>query len=218
MKINGKLITVNVDQVEPNDYNFNVMTPALLAKERESLTRFGMVKPPLVWEPITGHYIIIDGEHRYSVLKDAGETEITVRNLGKIELKEAKQLTILLNEIRGEPDYTKLTSLFGSLDSLTVEDISKILPYSAEEVTAMVDSAGFDWGEYDFSREPEEPKKPSAEYVEIVCRIPDEDVGPIKEKTDALCEKHGFYDKSAPVQLGKLFDHMLINTQEAPAE
>jgi len=219
MEINGKLITVSIDQVEPNDYNFNVMSPALFAKEKESIKRFGVVKAPLVWEPMTGHYVIIDGEHRYTVLKDAGETEITVRSLGKIQPKEAKQLTILLNEIRGEPDYAKLTELFGSLDKITVEDISKILPYSTEEVTAMVDSAGFDWGEYDFSKEPsEETKMTGPEYIEVICRVPDEDAGPIKEKAETLCEKHGFYDKSVPVQLGKLFDHLLINAQEEPTE
>ena len=215
MEINGKLISVKVSQVEPNDYNFNVMTATLLAKEKESIKRFGVVKVPLVWEPKTGHYVIIDGEHRYKVIKEAGEEKITVRNLGKIPMKDAKQLTILLNEIRGEPDFTKLTKLFGSLSEVPVADIAKILPWSAEEVSAMIDSAGFDWTEYDFSG-PEE-SDPSAkrpdEYVEVVCRVLEEDAPGIKVKAETLCDKHGFYNKSTPIQMGMLFEHLLANAQ-----
>lgn len=218
MKIPGKLITVNMDQVEPNDYNFNVMTTTLLAKEKESINRFGVVKVPLVWEPRTGLYVIIDGEHRWRVLKDAGEETIMVRNLGKVKEKEAKQLTILLNEIRGEPDYGKLTALFGSLSDIPTEHISSLLPWSVEEITAMVDSAEFDWSEYDFS-EPgslggDSREKAEGEYVDIPCRVPEEDAPLIEEKIEDLCEKHGFYDKSTPVQTGMLFEHLLGQIQK----
>lgn len=217
MKIEGKLITVKMSQVEPNDWNFNQMSPALLAKEKESIARFGVVKVPLVWEPRPGRYVIIDGEHRYTVLKEEGEEKITVRNLGKIKEKEAKQLTILLNEIRGEPDYAKLSTLFGSLSEVTAEDISKFLPWSTAEVSAMIDSADFDWTEYDFSRPDgsgDTSRKPTGEYVEIICRVREDEAGMIEEKAETLCGKHGFHHKSTPVQLGMLFEHMLNNAQK----
>lgn len=209
MKIPGKLITVDIKQVEPNDYNFNEMTPALLAKERESIRRFGIVKPPLVWEPRPGRYIIIDGEHRWKVLSDDGAETITIRNLGKIQEKDAKQLTILLNEIRGEPDYGKLTALFGSL-TVSAEEIANILPWNMEEISAMSASADFDWDEFDFS-DSGGTSSPGleSENITILCRVTEEDAPLIEEKAEILCEKHGFFDKSTAVQMGMLFEHLL---------
>lgn len=204
--IKGKMEVVNIGRLVPNPWNPNAMTPEMEAKEKASLLRFGVVRAVVVRELPGGRLEIIDGEHRWKILKDSGAVEIPVRNLGEVGDAEAKSLTIALNEIRGTTDFYKLADLFASLEDYTPGEIAELLPFKEGEVQALIDASGFDWGAY--SQDYTETKV--SEYGTLPCRVRALDAPRIGEKAAQLCVDLGIGDKNEAVRLGGLFQHLLI--------
>ena len=210
MKTRGKLEIVSIEDVSPNGYNYNEMANPMLNRERTSMNRFGVFRTVLVRETPKGptRFEIIDGEHRWKGLKAEGSTQIPVRNLGKISDEEARALTILLDEIRGENDFERLSELFASITGVSAEDISAILPYSKEEIATMIDASKFEFPEYDYNRD-EHGSGDTLEYIRILFRVMEEDAGRIQEKLAAICEEEGFSGKD-DIRFGMAFEHLLI--------
>ena len=156
MEVNVKLDTktVSVDDIYPNTWNPNKQSDFIYKKELESIRRFGFVAP-LIVRKINEGYEIIDGEHRLRAAKELAMPEISINDLGEVSDAVAKQLTIILNETKGEPDRVELARLVAELSKdIDLDDLKIALPYPEEEIDAMLKLADFDWSEYD---NPEEP-------------------------------------------------------------
>lgn len=218
-KVRGELLTVNIADVYPNDYNYNEMSAEMMEKEAEAFRRFGVIRSILVRQ-IGTKYVIIDGEHRYKILRDAGVARVQVRNLGHMSDEEAKTLTIAMDEIKGQPDFLRSAELFADIKGYSFEDISTFLPYKPEELQTMVDAVDFDFSEYGSPSDPFDDDMVT-EFATIVCRVPKDEVGEIDTASEALATRLGVSDKKEPVQLGKLFTHLLkeatANKKEASA-
>ena len=102
--IRGELKIVPVDEVQPNQYNPNVMSDELFEKERNSLKRFGMVRP-IITRTENGKRIIVDGENRWHLFKDEGVSAIPIRDLGEISQEDAMALTF------GHQRYSRQTGI-----------------------------------------------------------------------------------------------------------
>lgn len=150
VKARGTRISVKLSEVRPNPWNPNEQSPFVRGKMHRSLRRFGIVKETLVREvgpdkaagegnaSVAG-YEIIDGEHRYEELQGGNIDEMEVRNLGTVTDSEAKQLTVVLNEIKGDPNPRKLSELFNVLDSVGLRgEMSDIMPYTEDEIDAIL--------------------------------------------------------------------------------
>jgi hypothetical protein len=208
MKIRGKIELISPDLLVPNSFNPNEMNEETLAKERKSLEKFGYVRAIIVRGLPKDRYEIIDGEHRWRLLKEAGVSLVPIRNLGKMSVKEAKQLTIVLNETRGQSDFIKLADLFGSITDYPVEEMAEVLPYSAEELTSMVEAADYDWSEYDFGGYTETMV---TDYVIIPCRVTEHDHEIIQRKAGAICDELGIKADKEAVKMGLLLSHLVRN-------
>ena len=210
-KIRGKLKLVDIDQVYPNDYNHNEMSEDMMEKEAEAFKRFGVIRSVLTRETAKDTYSIIDGEHRWKILKKAGATKIQIRDLGPISETEAKTLTIALDEIRGTPDFIKSAELFASIKSYKLEEIATFLPYKESELEVMIDAVDFDFSEYG---NPEDPFKDSmvTEYATISCRVPKDEAAELDSSIEALSTRLGLSDKKEHIQAGNLFQHLLKET------
>ena len=147
IKLDGDI--VSVDKLFPNTWNPNKQNDFIFEKEKESIRKFGFVTPVIVRQIKEG-YEIIDGEHRLKAAKELGLNEISINNLGEVSDSVAKQLTIVLNETKGEPDPIELSKLINDLSKdVSVEDLLATLPFQKEELEGMMDLLDFDWDQYD---------------------------------------------------------------------
>lgn len=156
----------------------------MFAKEKASITKFGFVVPVIVRETTTG-YEIVDGEHRWRAAKALRLPSIPVWNLGAIPDSMAKQLTVALNEIKGDADPALLGSLLSDLLSEeSKEDLLEALPFTQESLDRLLGLGGFDWGSLE-SGIPA-PAAPAAErsesaWVERTFRLPVDAAGVLDE-------------------------------------
>lgn len=139
-------LEVPIDDIHPNPFNPNVMDKATFAKEKKSIEELGMLGSILVREHIVpGHYEILDGEHRWKVLKELNYTIVPVENIGKIPDSQMKFLTIHLNNLRGKDDVFKRAAILKELSDGQLE----LLPWSAEEIENEMKLVSFDFAQYD---------------------------------------------------------------------
>lgn len=145
IEVENKTEIVDIESVIPNAWNPNIQTNEIYEKELESLKRYGQIAPILVREQ-NGVYELIDGEHRLRGMKQLGYKKILIFDAAGLSESDAKQLTIIMNEVRGRADSTKLSKLFQELSlDVPLEELTKIIPYSDVEMRNMVAQAHVDW-------------------------------------------------------------------------
>lgn len=144
MRLRGENKVVPIEALSPNPWNPNVQSEFIFEKEIRSLEKHGQLAPVLVRQ-IGGGFEIIDGEHRYKAMRSLGATEIEVKDLGALSDTDAKQITILMNEIRGEPDEVRLQRLLQDLaQQVDLTELQEAMPYSEEEMKAYLDGVVMD--------------------------------------------------------------------------
>lgn len=122
-----KIEKVLISDVFPNNWNPKEATPREMENIKKSLEINGYAQPILAREKDNG-YEIIDGFHRYSVLKDLGYKELYIYNAGKISDEDAKAMTIWM-QTQVEFDEKLLAPLAIELNKLDIE-----LPYTNQEM------------------------------------------------------------------------------------
>jgi hypothetical protein len=139
---------VPIEKLRPNSWNPNKQSDFIYAKEKNSIQTFGFVDPVTVRE--NGEdYEIIDGYHRWQAAKDLGLKEISINNLGKITEANAKKLTIILNELRGEYDPLKLAEVIKGLsEEVGTGELYKDLPFQDAEIDNLIKVTEFDWSQF----------------------------------------------------------------------
>lgn len=165
-------IDVNPALIDPNPWNPNKQTPRVQEATRESIGRFGFIDPVTVraHPDIEGRWQIIDGEHRWRAAVDLGLKKIAATVLD-VSDSEAKKLTIVLNETRGEADTMDLAML---LAEIKVDDpnLLEALPYTQEQLDNLVGLADLDdWNDLgDGSKEP--GAKADDGWTTVPVRVP----------------------------------------------
>lgn len=133
-----QLRDIPAEQLAPNPWNPNKMDKGMLAKERASIQEFGFVDPLTVRTIGAGLWEIIDGEHRWRVGMDLGMVVFPCVDLGTIDPDVARQLTIVLNETRGQADPQRLAELVRDLSTrIDIPRLADVLPFSAERLADM---------------------------------------------------------------------------------
>lgn len=149
------------------------MDDEMYAKAIASIRQFGFVDPITVRGQSSG-YEIIDGEHRWRAAIAEGIGIVPVIDLGVIADDIARQLTIVLNETRGQSDPQRLGDLLRDLASrASIPDLLSTLPYTREAFDRLTGLSSIDWTS--LARPPQRPAvgRPSA-WVERVYRMPKE--------------------------------------------
>lgn len=144
-----KIEYINIDDLVPNQWNPNIQDEFIQQRTRRSIEKFGFVDPITV-RTKDGIYEIIDGEHRWKEAKNAKMETVPIINLGEIVDTVARQLTIVLNETRGEFDTIKLSELLVELQKeVNYDELLNDLPYPKEELDSLLALPEFDWSEFD---------------------------------------------------------------------
>lgn len=120
--------------LEPNPWNPNQMLAPMYAKALQSIQDHGFVDPVTAYDCGNFKLRIIDGEHRWQVATDLGLPEIPVFVV-EVDDVEAKKLTVLLNELRGQASPDKMGDLLKDLmGDTSLEDLLRELPYTEEMI------------------------------------------------------------------------------------
>lgn len=108
--------TIEIDKIQPNDFNPNTMSEKEYNKLRESiiLTKGEYLKHnPILIRSINEDvpFEIIDGEHRWKACKELGFKAVPCETKD-MSRREAQVLSVILGKNRGHPDYDKLAEIF----------------------------------------------------------------------------------------------------------
>lgn len=122
---------VSIGKVKPNEYNPNRLTPTDHRNIHYSIKKYGLVIPILVREPMASEeqdkYIIIDGEQRWKIAQELDYKEIPiVIDEGKKDQERYKQLTIIMDEFRGEIDKDIVMKILNSERADTKELLQRM--------------------------------------------------------------------------------------------
>jgi len=167
--LHQKLKLVPAARVQPNPWNYNVQSDDDFTKLAASLRRFGFVERPVVRTLADGTYQIINGEHRWRAAQLIGMVEIPVVDVGEMDDAQAKQLTIILNELGGSPDQVRLADLMRDIhESVSVDEMREVMPYSAGELRMYLDAVDFS-----FDRLSAADVRPAEEQVPDDVVVPD---------------------------------------------
>jgi len=130
----------NLQYIDPkilkkNVFNSNVVSPENEAKIDESLKRMGLFKPIIVRELSDSSLEIIGGEHRCDSAVRLGMKKIPVFNLGKIDDKRAKEISLADNARYGVDDNLALAKI---LEDIGIDqNISNFLPFEETDISAI---------------------------------------------------------------------------------
>ena len=111
--------TIKTSELNPNSWNTNIVSPDNQQKIEESIRRFGMFKPLVCRTLENGQIEIIGGQHRWEAAKALGIEIVQIVNLGVIDDKKAKEISLVDNGRYGSDDALRLADLLKNLDLLT---------------------------------------------------------------------------------------------------
>lgn len=177
MQIKVNVQVVPVEKLFPNIWNPNRQTDFIFSKEIESIKTHGFVAPILVREIEEG-FEIIDGEHRWKAAKQLGFESVAINNMGHVSDSVAKQLTVIMNEVKGKADSSILADLLRDLEKdIGKEALLAAMPYSQVELDTYLNSAGIDWdslGKKDpLATDSDSPNIDSEEWRTVSFNLPE---------------------------------------------
>jgi len=129
---------IPVDRLEPNPWNVNRMSSAMMRKLAAYLKREGLVEPVVVrpHPKLDGRYQILGGYHRWSICKDELGYETVPCIIVELNDKRAKILSVNLNSMKGESVPSLLSNLLHDLEQeMPMPDLEATLPFEQGEIT-----------------------------------------------------------------------------------
>lgn len=162
---------VDISKLRPNDWNPNVMDADMYGKAIASIREFGFIDP-ITCRSVGDEYEIIDGEHRWRAAREENLATVPIIDLGTVSDDDAIQLTVVLNETRGQADPRRLGLLLRELASRnSKERLLSTLPYSREAFDRLTGLSSLDLSS--IGRPPLRPsiERPSS-WVERTYRMP----------------------------------------------
>ena len=171
--IKVEISNVNIEDVYPNPWNPNKQNQRTEEATVESIGKFGMIDPITVREhpEEKGKYQIIDGEHRQRACMNLGYKKIPVNVLSNINEEQAKKLTIIAIETRGNADNISLSELLNDLSKgMSVDDLLIGMPYYKKELEDLINLGDVEWDRFglDTSQENNDSQSDDVRF-NVVC-------------------------------------------------
>lgn len=133
----AQYLELKPSQLRKNSWNTNKVTPENERKIRASLKRNGVFKPIIVRETDEGVYEIIGGQHRWEQAIELGLDKLPVFNLGRVDDKRAKEISLADNARYGTDDTIELAELLKTLDT---DELQVFLPYGESDINEIFSS------------------------------------------------------------------------------
>ena len=154
---------VPVDELRPNPWNTNHVSPENESKIEESLNRYGFIRPLIVRASEDG-FEILGGQHRWQVAARMGFETVPVIDLGNIDDKTAKEIGLVDNGRYGEDDTLALADLLKELGD--VSELSSFLPYTGSDFEQIFAASDIDLEELGL------PETKSSDSLEDIMNAP----------------------------------------------
>lgn len=159
---------VPIELLRENEWNPNKMTDFMFRKALESISEFGFLAPVLVKRADNG-YVIIDGAHRYRAAKQLKLASVPIIIVDGLSDAQYRKLTVVLNELHGQPDPGKLSELLkGLVEETSMAEVLNALPFAEDTLKGFVGFEGIELP----SAPPPAPKERSERWVERTFRMP----------------------------------------------
>jgi hypothetical protein len=201
-------LLISKSLLDPNPWNPNKTKPRQQQAIAESLQTYSQILDIIV-RPNGDRYQIIDGEHRYDELTD----DVYVTVLHGLSDADAKKLTIIMNETRGEADKIELAQLLADLSNeLDAEELLNALPYEQNELDELVKLAEVDWDNFNNSDD-EQPNfkgefdPTEDEFVKLYIVIPKEALL-VAEQAKELISQERELNKNKDIAWGQVLESL----------
>jgi len=151
----GKDLIVDINKVRPNTWNpkegieESTENKKHYEEIREEIRKKGLFEAITVRE-VGGEYEILDGYHRWLACKELGFTEVRINNLGKVDDKLARAITLIKEQKKVPISELKVAEIVGWFKEQDVNDdiIKDMLGYSDETYEEYSKLFDFDWEDY----------------------------------------------------------------------
>lgn len=146
-------ITIPIDKLVKADWNYkksSVDERYLMECLQKNIERNGQIENLIVRELENDTYEVVNGNHRFDVMKNLGLTEAYCFNLGNISLAAAKRVAVETNETKFSADSLKLSSILCDITSeFEFDDVLATLPYNEEELNRQLRAATFSFDNFE---------------------------------------------------------------------
>jgi len=147
-KLKKKLKDINISDISFAEYDHKDTDRNLFAKLKNSLTRFGQLKPILLNE-VDGKYNIIDGKRMVLAFKSLEIPVISAIVFTDLDESDEILLRIIFTQFNFDYDIIKLVDyMHGMMDKYSNADLAELLPYTEDKVENFRTLFDFDWGQY----------------------------------------------------------------------
>jgi ParB-like chromosome segregation protein Spo0J len=208
---------LSVEMIEPgklkgNPWNTNVVSPDAEVKLEASIKRFGMFKPVIVRELADGTLQIIGGEHRAEAAIRMGMSQVPVINLGKIDDKKAKELSLVDNSRYGADDTLQLAELLEGLGS--ADELASFMPYTENDIASIFSSINIALDDLDISDDDETtPSIPSERPLQthqiMRFKVPVDDIADITDMIEKTMKTQKFTESDSLTNAGDALVYLL---------
>lgn len=201
-------LLISKSLLDPNPWNPNKTKPRQQKAIAESLATYSQIID-IVVRPNGDRYQIIDGEHRYDELTE----DVYVTVLHGLSDADAKKLTIIMNETRGEADKIELAQLLADLaNELSDDELLNALPYEQNELDELVKLAEVDWDNFNNLEEDQPDFKGDSdptenEFTKLYIVIPKEALL-VAEQAYELISQERELNKSKDIAWGQVLESL----------
>lgn len=201
---------IETNRLRGNPWNPNVLDPASESKLDASLKRLGFFKPIIARELEGGVLEILGGHHRWESAIRVGLTEVPVVNLGEVDDSKAKEIGLADNGRWGHDDAGKLADVFADLD---LEEIAEFLPYSENDLAAIIATSEIDLDDLNLDNDDDVPlgdtKTPPTDTI-MRFKVPVRDAEAISSAIGAVTRAQGFDGSNALTNAGDALVWLLL--------
>jgi ParB family transcriptional regulator, chromosome partitioning protein len=178
----------------PNPWNSNVVSAENEVKLDNSLKRVDMYKPIVVRTLKDGTLQILGGQHRSASAVRLKLSQVPVINLGFIDDKKAKEISLLDNGRYGRDDTLALAEILDSIGDL--KELTEFMPFTDAEIGQIFSSVDIDFDDLDIE-DPTEPtslpkEAPGQTHVLMRFKVPIDDAAKLQGLVESVMKKQGF--------------------------
>lgn len=133
-----EVVELPVDSLDPDPENPNRVDAKLMEALRRDIAERGFVQPVVVRPGKKGRWRIIDGEHRWTVLKDVGEETVPCV-IDEADDDQARMRLLTMNKLRGKMDPQRLARVLrGLAENMTEAELRDRLGMVEEEYDSSI--------------------------------------------------------------------------------
>lgn len=213
-KVKHGWVDISTDQLVKADWNYKTEDAAKSEKLKANIKRNGQIENIIIRELPTGFYEVVNGNHRYDVLKDLGIETIHAFNLGTIDDKKAQRIAIETNETKFATDTLQLAELLHELSKeFSTDDLLETLPYTQEQLADFDKMLNLDWDEFSSnSSDTSSDTEQEGGYQQLKLSIPNETFNAWLKLKERMKDLLGMESDE------KVFEYAIIEALNIPDE